>query len=481
MHRSSQPATGAALPSRKARRAIRFGDAMLLPTRPRTAMRSSSPLRPLLLLLALQGSSQAVAPAILHAQRAPLSALEARIVAHVDAHVEEAIALLERTTNINSGTMNHRGVRRVADVLAPELRALGFETRWIPMDSVNRAGHLFAERRGNRGKKLLLIGHLDTVFEEDSPFQHFSREGPVARGPGVSDMKGGNVVIIQALKALHAAGALDGTTITVAFTGDEENPGEPLSYARRPLIEAGIRSDVALEFESGSRDAAGEYATIARRSATGWTLRVQGRTGHSSTIFGAGAGSGAIFEAARILDAFHEQLRGEQYLTFSPGVIVGGTQTEYDPEEERGHASGKSNVIAQTVTVTGDLRTLTPEQQASARERMRRIATSGHRPGTSATITFSEGYPPMPPTPGNRALLDRLSEVNRSLGLPEMRAFDPGRRGAADISFVAPYVDGLAGLGIHGSGAHTPEETADLASLPVVTRRAALLIHRLTR
>lgn len=421
------------------------------------------------------------APHSAHAQK--LSSTERRIAAYVDAHANEAVSFLERVVNVNSGTFNVEGVREVGRIFREELDALGMETRWVEMpDSMNRAGHLFAETRPRRkrGKRVLLIGHLDTVFEKDSPFQRFTREGGTARGPGVSDMKGGDVVILYALKALHAAGALSGAQVIAAFTGDEEDAGEPLELARRDLIEAAKRSDVALEFEGGSRDGAQEYAVIARRSSTGWRLEVKARPGHSSGIFQERAGSGAIFEAARVLDAFHRELRGEQYLTFNPGVVLGGTDVRFDAAEARGTAFGKSNVIAETAVVTGDIRTLTDEQLRRTRDRMREIVARSHPHATSA-ITFTEGYPSMPPTPGNQALLDRLNQVNRDLGLPAMAAFDPGRRGAADVSFVAPYVDALAGLGVHGSGSHTVEETMDLQSFPTQVKRAALLIYRLTR
>ncbi|HLL45705.1 MAG TPA: M20/M25/M40 family metallo-hydrolase, partial [Longimicrobiaceae bacterium] len=425
--------------------------------------------RSMLVLPAALAAASLAAPAA--AQRTSLSTQEQRIARHVDLHADSAVALLRRMVDINSGTNNPVGVRRVGDVARRELEAMGFETRWVEMpDSMRRAGHLFAERKGRRGKRLLLIGHLDTVFEEDSPFQKFVRQGDTARGPGVSDMKGGNVVILQALRALHAAGALEGTRIIVALTGDEESPGSPLELARRDLVEAGKRSDVALEFEGGSRGEGRDYAVTARRSSTGWRLEVTGRPGHSSGIFQPGAGSGAIYEAARILSAFHEELRGEPYLTFNPGMVVGGTTADTDGEGTRGTAAGKDNVIAARAVATGDIRTLTDEQLQRTRERMRAIVAR-HLPQTSAEITFTEGYPSMPPTPANAALLAQLNGVNRDLALPQMEAFDPGRRGAADVSFVAPYVGAaLAGMGVHGSGSHTGDETADLSTLPSQTK-----------
>lgn len=410
-----------------------------------------------------------------------LSPQEQAIVHSVDAHAADAVNFLERIVNINSGTLNPQGVREVGRHFQAPLDSLGFDVRWIGMpDSLNRAGHLFAYRTGTRGKRVLLIGHLDTVFEKDDAFQRFVRDGRYATGPGVNDMKGGDVVILYALRALHAAGALEGTTVIVALTGDEEAAGRPLEVSRHHLIQAGRNSDVALEFETGSRDSVAEYATVARRSSTDWLLTIQGRTGHSSGVFTEGAGSGAIFEAARILTAFHQELRGEPYLTFNPGVIVGGTEAEFDQERAAGTAFGKTNVIARTAIVTGDIRTLTDEQLQRTRERMRAIVAR-HLPRTDAEITFREGYPSMPPTEGNQALLTLLNGVNRDLGAAPMQALDPGRRGAADVSFVAPYTDALAGLGAQGSGAHGPNERIDLETLPLQIRRAALLIHRLTR
>jgi len=408
-----------------------------------------------------------------------LDRVERDIVARVEAGAGEKIELLRRLVDVNSGTMNHGGVREVARLLEDRFRALGFDVRWIEMPpEVDRAGHLFAERRGERGKKVLLIGHLDTVFEEDSPFQRFEREGGTATGPGVDDMKGGDVVILAALEALAAAGALEGADITVALTGDEESPGHPIEIARRDLIEAGRRADVALGFEGGVGSP--RSATVARRGSSGWVLRVTGRSGHSSGVFSDEIGSGAIFEAARILNAFHERVRGEEYLTFNPGVILGGTDVRYDEALSRGTAFGKTNVVAQTVVVQGGLRFISEEQKERARERMLEVVAD-HLPGTTAEIEFTDGYPAMPPTEGNRRLFEMLDEVSLDLGLGPIEGVDPGARGAADISFVAPYTDGLAGIGPYGSGAHSIEESVDLDSIRTATLKAALLIYRLTR
>jgi glutamate carboxypeptidase len=398
---------------------------------------------------------------------------ERTIVSTVVAEHDRHIDLLERLVNQNSGTLNAEGVRAVAEMVRAELEPLGFEVRWLDMSETGRAGHLVATHDGG-GKNVLLIGHLDTVFETDSPFQTFVREG--AR---VGDDKGGVVVIIAALRAMQAAGTLEGSNITVFLTGDEERPGAPLEVARRELIEAGRVADYALEFENLATENGAEFGTIARRSSSSWTLTTGGQTGHSSGVFNDTLGYGAIYEMARILDAFRRELP-EPNLTYNVGVMAGGTPAETDADGFRVQASGKTNIVAETAVARGDLRTLTPEQDARVRARMAEIVTQ-NLPRTTAELVFAEdSYPPMAPTPGNSALLERLNQVNRDLGLPEMAPFDPARRGAADSGFVAADVDTLGGLGVAGGGAHAEGEWADLDSLVRQAQRAAVLIGRLS-
>jgi glutamate carboxypeptidase len=407
---------------------------------------------------------------------------EERLVSFVREHAEDAIDLLERSVNLNSGTLNVEGVRAVAELLAPEFAALGFDVRWAPLPpETERAGHLVAERRGTRGQRLLLIGHLDTVFEPGSPFQRFERDGDFARGPGVVDMKGGNIVILLALRAMEAVGALEGTTITVVLTGDEEAPGRPLEVTRRDLREAADRSDIALGFEAGSVVGGVDHAVVARRSSSSWRLDVEAGTAHSSTIFRDEVGAGAIYEAARILDTWYGEIRGEEFLTFNVGMILGGSEVTFQPEEAGGRAFGKTNVIPERVVATGDIRAISEEQLERTRERMRSVVERS-LPGTTSRIEFTDGYPAMFPTEANRELLGVFDRVSRDLGYGPVEAFDPGARGAADISFVADRIEaGLDGLGPVGSGSHTVEERIDLRTLPVAAERAAVLMYRLTR
>lgn len=408
-----------------------------------------------------------------------LTPQEQAIVAAVDRANGDALTLLERVVNINSGSMNFAGVRAVGDVFRGELEGLGFTVRWVDGAAFGRAGHLVAER-GTSGVHVLLIGHLDTVFEPDSPFQRFERiDQTTARGPGIIDMKGGDVVMIHALKALAAAGALDRLRVTVVMTGDEELSGTPLSAARAALLTAADTADVALGFEDGPGDP--RTAVIARRGTSAWQLRVTAKTAHSSQVFRKDIGYGAIFEAARVLNAFRDTLAGEDHLTFNPGVIVGGTSAELDTDAARGTASGKENVIAEHALVSGDIRTLSLEQLERARTRMRAIVDAP-LPHARSTLTFEDGYPPLAPTEGNRRLLAMYDQASRDVGAGPVTAVDPDRAGAADVSFVAGRVAMiLDGIGLMGHSDHTPQETADLTTLPSQTKRAAVLMARLAR
>jgi glutamate carboxypeptidase len=407
----------------------------------------------------------------------PLSDPERAIVSAVDRNNAAAAALLERVVDINSGTENVAGVREVGRIFRAELDALGFGTEWIDGAPWKRAGHLVATHSGT-GRRILLIGHLDTVFAPDSPFQKLERiDDRWARGPGIIDMKGGDVIIVYALKALNAVGALKHMNVTVVLTGDEEAPGRPLSLARRALVDAARGADVAIGFEDGPGDP--RYAVTARRGTTAWQLSITGTPAHSSQIFSPEVGAGAVFEAARILDLFRQKMAGEAHLTFNPGLILGGTSVEYDASESRGTAFGKDNVVAEHATVTGDLRTLSEKQLQRARDTMQQVA-SASLPRTHATLTFDEGYPPLSPTQGNARLLAVYDQASRDLGSGPVIAVSPDRAGAADVSFVAGEVGMiLDGVGLMGRDDHTARETADMTTLPTQTKRAAVTLCRL--
>jgi len=400
-----------------------------------------------------------------------LSPEEQKIVAYVDAHAPEAVTLLEKVVNIESATQNLAGVKRVGEVFKSEFEALGLNARWIDMPpEMNRAGHLVAETNGTRGKRILLLGHIDTVLQGE----HFRRDGNRAYGNGSSDMKGGDVVLLYALKALADGGALKDTRIIVMLTGDEEAAGQPVETSRGDMVSAAKRSELALSFEA----AHGVDATVGRRGSSSWTVEVTGANGHSSQIFKERMGSGAILEAARILNQFYEQFHNDKNLTFNPSLIIGGTEATLNGTS--GTATGKTNVVSQKVVIRGDLRFSNEETKEVARAKMRAIVTA-NLPRTSAKISFEDGIPAMPASEGNYSLLNQLSQVSQDLGFGKVGTVDPADRGAGDIAYVSHLISGLDGLGADGQGAHAPGESVELASMPMLTKRAANLIYRLTR
>ena len=413
---------------------------------------------------------------------------EQKVIDYIDANMPRAIALLKESVNINSGTLNIAGVKKVGEIFAREFEKANFKTQWINMpDSLRRAGHLVATTGFNnepvvknnpKRKKLFLIGHLDTVFEPDMPANPFTMlNDSTATGQGVNDMKGGDVVMIIALQALHAQGLLKDADIIAYLTGDEEHAANPREISRGDFIERAKQTDIALAFEGAN--GLNSVAT-ARRGASGWSLNVKGKTGHSAGVFTPNAGYGAIYEAARIVNEFRVQLSTEKYLTFNPGVFIGGSEMNYDASKSSGAAIGKTNIISPSATVTGDLRFLTEEQKINARKKMSAIVAN-NLAGTKATIKFTDGIPSMAPTEGNNKLLEVISGVTKDMGLGVTMAGDPGSRGAGDISYIAAYVDCIDGLGASGKGAHAPGETINLKELPFLIKRAALTIYRLSK
>jgi glutamate carboxypeptidase len=414
---------------------------------------------------------------------AQLTAAEQKMQQSIDAEQDRTVGMLERWVNQNSGTMNFAGVEAVGRMLRAELEPIGFKVDWVSMKAAGRSGHIVARHKGSgRGKRMLLIGHLDTVFEPDSPFQRWERRGNLGIGPGSGDDKGGMAVMVAALRAMQAAGTLKPADITIVLTGDEEDGGDPIAVTREPLIDAGKWAEVALDFEGLSQEAGPngvrDMGAIARRSSDSWTLIASAPTGHSSGIFT--DGNGAIYELTRILDAFRRELR-EDKLTYSVGLVGGGATAELDKDRIRMAATGKTNIIPSSAIARGDLRAISPDQIARTKAKMQAIVAQ-HLPGTTAVLSFDPGgYPSMPPTEGNRALLAKLNRVNADMGLAQMGETDPEKRGAGDIAFVAADTDGLVGMGPAGAGSHAPGESVDIASIFRQAKRAAVLMSRLAK
>ena len=403
--------------------------------------------------------------------------VEQTIVEQIDKELSQSVETLKKVVNINSGTLNFDGVREVGDIFSAQFDELGFKTEWVNGSPFNRAGHLVASY-GSSGPKILMIGHLDTVFAKSDPFQSYvPLDNNQVAGPGITDMKGGDVIIVSVLRALKKLKLLDNVNIRVVMTGDEESSGKPLSASKQAIVEGAKWADVALGFEDGDSNI--KTAVIARRGSINWQLSVVGKPAHSSQIFSQEVGFGAIFEAARILNAFREKLAGIGDLTFNPGIIAGGTRVDVQAQNSSVQVFGKTNVVAKELNVRGGIRALTQAELQNAKSVMQDIV-SKNLPHTSATLEFAEGYPPMAPTENNYKLLSLYSEVSESLGYGSVVAVNPRNAGAADISFAADHVDmAMDGLGLMGSGGHTKDEVADMTSFSKNMHKAAILIYRL--
>lgn len=408
--------------------------------------------------------------------------VERKIVKSVDNNLDQAFELLKTSVNINSGTMNFEGVQQVGRLYKKELDDLGFSTEMTSGESYGRAGHLIAKMKGTKGPKILMIGHLDTVFEMDSPFQEYQMlNDSIIKGPGVADMKGGDVVIILAMQALKDAGVLEDMAIEIIMTGDEEKSGSPIELSKKDLIESAKWADIALGFENG--DNRPETIVVSRRGSLDWALQVKGQPAHSSQIFTDAIGMGAIYEASRIITEFYTQLSHEENLTFNPGFILGGTDVDVNNDRTGGTAFGKNNVVSQNVEVHGDIRAVSPEQLERAKSTMKAIVKNNY-PQTFAEITFGEGgYPPLALTGGNTGLLAVYNQVSQDLGFRKISAVNPRNAGAADISFTSGHVNmAIDGMGLTGGGGdHTVEETANLNLLAEKAKVTAVLMYRLMK
>ncbi len=245
------------------------------------------------------------------------------------------------------------------------------------------------------------------------------------------------------------------------------------------MIEAAKAADIAIGFEDGKSDP--KTGVSSRRGASGWELKVKGVPAHSSQIFTTSIGAGAIYETSRILTEFYEKLSLEKDLTFNPGFILGGSDVKQEEKMSGGSAYGKSNIVAKETIVKGDIRAVSPEQLKKAEDIMQQIVAN-HLPQTEATLTFDEGYPPLAPTEGNYQLLGYYTKASEDLSLGKVVAVNPRDAGAADISFTAGFVEmAIDGLGLPGGYGHTEKEFANLKWLPRQTKRASILLYRLTQ
>lgn len=351
-----------------------------------------------------------------------------------------AISLLEKLVLENSFTANPRGGALVGEMLAAELQSIPEMTdvRSIPSDRF--APHIVATNHPARTDFIALVGHLDTVFPPGT-FEGFRRDGALLRGPGVLDMKGGLVVVLEALRALSHVGVLSEIPVRLVIVSDEE-VGSPEG---RYVIErelAGARA--ALVFEAGRA----KDAIITSRRGTGSGRAVAlGRAAHSGNAHAEGA------NAIRALCRFVEYAEGlTDYAlgaTVNVGVIRGGTSKNTVPDQ------------AEALLDLRYVRLADGEALVSALEDAARRAAIA---GTTVTFTKELARPPLERSEGNVALYREYAACARDSGLGDEEA--PLIGGGSDAATTAAMgITSIDGLGPRGKGFHTHEEFVEVETL----------------
>lgn len=414
----------------------------------------------------------AMLPAALLAQaqvESPISSAEQELNNWLQSREDEMIDVLEQLTNINSGSLNKAGVDEIARFFSAELRELGFSISTLPGDviempscpgsnySIDVADHVLATRSGS-SSRLLLMGHMDTVFPPDSPFHEFRREGDTMYGPGVADMKGGLVVMLYALKALHEAGELDDLSISILLNSDEEVGS--LS-SRKYLEEQARQHDWGLVYESSGRG----NLTRQRKGLGQARFVVTGQAAHAGAAHE--RGRSAIKELAYKIVEIENMTDYESGVTVNVGIVNGG--------EAR-------NTIAPCAEGLIDLRYPEPQQGLDAAAQFEEIFSRVYSYPVDSGEISTESWvnlhrPPKIPTAESDYLMEKARAIGRLLG-QDLGVTDSG--GGTDGSLTqAVGLPTQDSLGVAGTGAHSNREEARVSSLVESAQLNAILIRRL--
>lgn len=378
---------------------------------------------------------------------------DARLWAAAEALRPAQLQLLQQVVDIDSGTGDAPGGGRVADVLVPRLEALGMSVRRVPAEAPGLADNLVATLAGPGKGRILMIGHLDTVFGPGTVAQRpFRIAGERAMGPGVSDEKGGVVEGLLALQLLGQLGFRDYARITLLVESSEER-GSP---GTRRLIDELLRdADVELNLEPGDPP---DALTTWRKGSTSFEVRVHGRAAHAGVAPKDGRNAAEeLIHQVQSLPAFPKSGDG---LTVNLTLMSAGSRVNIIPED----ASASFNVRVR--------------EKSQADEVERALAEAAAHPlvpDTHVTIVREAAFPPLPDNAGTAALADRAAALYAGLGLSLGRG---GNGGASESALAAEAgVPALDGLGPVGGGFHSDAEYLELRSLtPRLYLLASLLM-----
>jgi glutamate carboxypeptidase len=383
--------------------------------------------------------------------------------------------LLRRLVETSSGSDDVDGVDTVRRELARGLAEIGLavEERAPPADAFRlRGAHLVARAAAPGRRRVLLIGHLDTVFARDDPFRGFRREGDLLRGPGVGDIKGGDVVILAALAALRDAGLLGQVDVTIVMNSDEEVG----SQSSRELVrELASRCDLALGFEPAFHPA-GE--SVARHSRVQHVVERKGCGRYAVELTGVAAHSGgahhlgvsAIEALARKVVEVHALTGSRAGATTNVGLVAGGRSVNTVAPDARAEVDFRFNTAADGEWLAERLREVL-ERPERVNPAVERPVTCRIEPGGGAL------WPPLVPSPASLALSGLVAEASRAWGLV---AEPIARGGASDAAHAAAVgKPAICGLGPVTSGIHTEAEHTSVAAMREATLVAAELLSLL--
>jgi glutamate carboxypeptidase len=359
----------------------------------------------------------------------------------------EMFRLLREMVLIQSGSYNKKGIDRVVRLIQSAFKNNKVFCHVVEQKTFGNHLVVRSFHKTPPSIQVLLVGHMDTVFPEDTPFNWYKEDKNNSYGPGVSDMKGGLVTGIFAIKALEFAGLLEKIPIAFLFNSDEEIG----SISSRKLIENEAKNSAfAFVLESGGLE--GELVT-GRKGRISARLDVKGKAGHAA--YAGKNKASAILELAHKTIAFESLNDHERGITVNVGKINGGIG---------------SNTIPESSTAFIDFRFSSIEDKKHLEEKINDIRLKQHIPDTSCKIEILTSRNPMNQSTANRELFNTVKNVAKSLNMSLKEEF---RAGASDANLIAQYnIPVIDGLGPIGGKDHSEDEYMIKESL---FQRTALL------
>ncbi len=357
---------------------------------------------------------------------------------------------LKTYVNLPSGSFDKALSTTLSEKISEDLSALGFE---VTAHEGALHGPTLVAAWGQGARKLMLMGHYDTVFPENisQPFQLV--DDTRATGSGVTDMKGGIALMVHALKAVLPKVDAQAYSIVCVLNADEEvGSGESRGY----ILDNAKKSFAALSFEPGHDGA----MTIERKGVTCFEINATGIGGHAGADYK--KGGSAIQELLNKLQQIYALRDDSKDISVNIGVISGGTA---------------DNVLAHEAYARGEVRSYDPAEMDKLHQQLKAICAAPGLPGAATVLTFKASHPPCKKTEASMQLFAVAKGIGKSLGLSPYLL---STGGASDIAFAAQAnIPVLDGLGMEGGGVHTTEEYVNLEKVDIQLELAKQLLLKL--